>query len=83
MKRYIYTIGEKVRISTEEPLYDAKIGRIDGKVGRLISVRNGIYLIRMKEGDVLIGRGLLYAPRWFWSLSADEMSRLIANERSR
>jgi hypothetical protein len=83
MKRFIWNIGEKVKISTEEPLYDAKIGRIDGKVGRLISVRNGIYLIRMKEGDVLIGRGLLYAPRWYAMLPSSEMSRLIANERSR
>lgn len=84
-RKTLFKKGDRVRVSSEEPLFDVGGGRFDGKRGKILRKfkqgRIRMVEVRLDDGRVLtFGRGLLAAPPWFEKLSSMEMNRLIRSD---
>lgn len=85
MRKVIYRIGERAKISTEEPLYDRNRRRIDGQTGRVVDkkIKNGVYVydLSINGRRVEVGRGLIAAPSWYYKLSVQRMEELNRTDK--
>ena len=59
-----YEEGDSTRISNEEPLYDTKGQRIDGVMGKILSIKDNVAEVKLDDQRIVeIGLGLLTAKQ--------------------
>lgn len=79
--RKMHKAGDTRRISAEEPLYDNKGRRIDGKEIGIISIKGNQATAIIHGEKQTIPTAYLIPPEWFNKLSSDEMRKTIEYQR--
>jgi len=76
-KKKLFRVGDRVTISSEEPLFDDKGKRIDGHSGTLKSRNGPKGRIKLSDQRIInnFPLAMLKAPKSFSKLSSDEMRR--------